>query len=108
MGIATQVDKNKDEVLATVVRETFYDLLDATKGQPQRSLYRAIRHATDTAILLTVMADVKENQDKARKILGLSLKTLRRKLAYYFHDRYFPVLTRRYRLQQNMRNKRAA
>lgn len=60
--------------------QKYFDHLD---GQPTTDLYDMFLAEVEEPLLVSVMKQVKNNQSKAAKMLGLSRGTLRKKLESY-------------------------
>ena len=69
--------------------EQYFAALDSEAPQ---KVYNLFLEEVEPTLLATVMDKVGGNQLKAAKMLGVSRGTLRKKLHYYFKNKYFKII----------------
>ena len=74
--------------VSSLIQQYFAELDNET---PQK-VYDFFLEEVEPPLLSTIMDKVGGNQLKAAKMLGLSRGTLRKKLHYYFKNKYFKII----------------
>ena len=73
------------------VTEAITQYLGSVSDLELKNLYTLILETVEEPLLDTVMQHTAGNQVKATELLGISRTTLRKKLFYYFRNKYFKI-----------------
>lgn len=79
--------------LPNLIHHIVSGYLKNNKGIREGSLYEVVLNEIEPPLLQALMEHTRYNQSKAASILGLSRGTIRKKLALYFGEKYFPQLS---------------
>jgi Fis family transcriptional regulator, factor for inversion stimulation protein len=81
----------QQEPLSIAAEKTIRQYLSHMKEEHTTDFYQMVIDQIEPPLLEAVMEECHWNQVKAAKKLGMSRGTLRKKLVYYFDDRYCGV-----------------
>jgi Fis family transcriptional regulator len=74
--------------VSSLIQQYFAEL----DNEAPQKVYDFFLEEVEPPLLSTIMDKVGGNQLKAAKMLGLSRGTLRKKLHYYFKNKYFKII----------------
>lgn len=89
----SQQQMQQAQNLASLIHHLVSSYLKNNKGIREGSLYEIVLNEIEPPLLQALMEHTRYNQSKAASILGLSRGTIRKKLALYFGEKYFPQLS---------------
>ena len=82
------VETQSNVSLQNVLKELINDYLTNLEGDKLTNFYEMYLEQVELPLLEAVMQKTKYNQVRAAKMLGMSRGTLRKKLKFYFDDKY--------------------